>query len=129
MAYTFVYGGAAVAGCIAAVMFLFLFFLQSIKRKHDASLSASGPKVVDKKTAKGALSNNDPNKDREPGAWVPVPFEYPSITPVTDDLRDIAPRPYRPFKAGPYHVTMGIRNMVWDDWIEVRRIRFAFLVF
>jgi len=30
------------------------------------------------------------------------------------------PIPYRPFRWGPsYHVTMGIRSMPWEEWIEL----------
>lgn len=30
------------------------------------------------------------------------------------------PLPYRPFRYGPkYNITMGLRSMHWDDWIEL----------
>lgn len=30
------------------------------------------------------------------------------------------PLPYRPFRYGPkYNITMGLRSMQWDDWIEL----------
>ncbi|KAA1466040.1 hypothetical protein DENSPDRAFT_876198 [Dentipellis sp. KUC8613] len=70
MAYSLVYGGAAIAGSIAAVLYLFLFFLQSSRRKQDVSLSANRPGAVDQKAAKGVRSGSDPNKDREPGARI-----------------------------------------------------------
>ncbi|KAF9076536.1 hypothetical protein BDP27DRAFT_1313506 [Rhodocollybia butyracea] len=31
----------------------------------------------------------------------------------------LKPIPYRPFRWGAYHVTMGIRDMPWDEWIEL----------
>ncbi|KAK0191428.1 hypothetical protein F5146DRAFT_1001243 [Armillaria mellea] len=38
---------------------------------------------------------------------------------VLQSLSDIKPIPYRPFRWGQYNVTMGIRNMPWEDWIEL----------
>jgi hypothetical protein len=34
--------------------------------------------------------------------WTPVPFTYPIVTPVTEALDQISPRPYRPYKPGRY---------------------------
>ncbi|KAG6333198.1 hypothetical protein ID866_5889 [Astraeus odoratus] len=51
--------------------------------------------------------------------WTPQKFAYPHITPCTDALRDVKPIPYRPFRWGQYHVTMGIRTMPWSEWIEL----------
>jgi hypothetical protein len=33
------------------------------------------------------------------------------------DVHISKPNPYRPFRHGPYHITMGLRNMNWDEWI------------
>jgi hypothetical protein len=46
--------------------------------------------------------DDDPNKDRRFGDWTPVPFTYPIVTPVTEALDQISPRPYRPYKPGRY---------------------------
>ncbi|KDQ64983.1 hypothetical protein JAAARDRAFT_111140, partial [Jaapia argillacea MUCL 33604] len=54
--------------------------------------------------------------------WTPVQFTYPSFEPCPDQLKDVKPIPYRPFRWGQYHVTMGIRNMLWDDWIELDQL-------
>ncbi|KDR83519.1 hypothetical protein GALMADRAFT_235712 [Galerina marginata CBS 339.88] len=59
------------------------------------------------------------NKDREFGEWNPVKFRYPSIEAYPQKLAQIKPIPYRPFRWGAYHVTMGIRSMPWSDWIEL----------
>jgi len=50
-----------------------------------------------------------------------VDFRYPEFQPLTDfDLHTTKPVPYRPFRWGPkYSVTMGIRAMSWDSWIEL----------
>ncbi|KAI9448577.1 hypothetical protein H4582DRAFT_99939 [Lactarius indigo] len=75
------------------------------------------------KLRSGTDSNGDvdPNKDRHFGDWTPVHFPYPPVTPVTESLDQIAPRPYRPYKPRRYHVTMGIRPMEWESWIELDR--------
>ncbi|CAE6425298.1 unnamed protein product [Rhizoctonia solani] len=59
--------------------------------------------------------------DREPGEWRPQPFKYPTVTPWSDfNFEKTLPPPYRPFRWGPtYNVTMGIRSMNFDDWIQI----------
>ncbi|KAG6332262.1 hypothetical protein ID866_6826 [Astraeus odoratus] len=59
------------------------------------------------------------NKNRDPGAWTPERFHYPQIYTCPHDLPNIKPIPYRPFRWGEYHVTMGIRSMPWSEWIEL----------
>lgn len=57
---------------------------------------------------------------RPPGVWIPTGFERPAASPYADwDVQKTKPIPYRPFKYGPYHVTMGLRTMKWDEWIEL----------
>jgi hypothetical protein len=34
--------------------------------------------------------------------WTSVDFAYPQVTPVSEALDQIAPRPYRPYKPGRY---------------------------
>ncbi|KAK9324981.1 hypothetical protein V1517DRAFT_315673 [Lipomyces orientalis] len=51
--------------------------------------------------------------------WTPVDFKTPAPEPYPDwDIKHTKPLPYRPFKHN-YHVTMGIRNMNWQEWIEL----------
>ncbi|KAF2457653.1 Alg9-like mannosyltransferase family-domain-containing protein [Lineolata rhizophorae] len=59
--------------------------------------------------------------DRPPGVWPPSDFKRPTASPYPDwSLEHTKPLPYRPFRYGPqYKVTMGLRNMDWDDWIEI----------
>ncbi|TFK74455.1 hypothetical protein BDN72DRAFT_789277 [Pluteus cervinus] len=59
------------------------------------------------------------SKDRVSGEWSPTKFSYPEFPPCLEDLSEIKPIPYRPFRWGDYHVTMGIRSMHWADWIEL----------
>lgn len=58
--------------------------------------------------------------ERAPGKWVPVDFQRPVAPPYPDwDVHKTEPLPYRPFKYGTYHITMGLRSMHWDEWIEL----------
>ncbi|KZT52919.1 hypothetical protein CALCODRAFT_525264 [Calocera cornea HHB12733] len=52
--------------------------------------------------------------------WAPVPFDFPKFEPLLDfDFEKTLPVPYRPFKWGSYHVTMGIKSLEWEDWMEL----------
>ncbi|MCJ1380947.1 mannosyltransferase [Xylographa soralifera] len=54
------------------------------------------------------------------GLWSPVLFHRPAPEPYPNwDIRNTLPLPYRPFRHGPYHITMGLRTMKWDEWIEL----------
>jgi len=58
--------------------------------------------------------------EKQPGIWTPVDFKRPAAEPYPDwDVHTTRPLPYRPFKYGKYHITMGLRSMKWDDWIEL----------
>jgi len=59
--------------------------------------------------------------DRPLGVWPPSNFTRPPATPYPSfDLSTTKPLPYRPFRHGPkYNITMGLRNMQWDEWIEL----------
>ncbi|PIL36662.1 hypothetical protein GSI_00351 [Ganoderma sinense ZZ0214-1] len=60
-------------------------------------------------------------KERGPGEWHAVKFDYPRVASSATHFSTLKPIPYRPFRWGDYHVTMGIRNMLWDEWIELDR--------
>ncbi|OBA21918.1 hypothetical protein METBIDRAFT_77460 [Metschnikowia bicuspidata var. bicuspidata NRRL YB-4993] len=71
-----------------------------------------------KKTAKPTRVSSA-NKDRKFGTWVPDDFVTPVPLPFKNwDVNKTQPLPYRAFKH-KYNVTMGIRNMEWDSWIEL----------
>ena len=63
----------------------------------------------------------NPGKPSRPaGVWIPVEFPRPAASPYPNwDVHTTEPLPYRPFKFGPGHITMGIRAMKWDEWIEL----------
>ncbi|KAI1440846.1 mannosyl transferase [Annulohypoxylon stygium] len=58
---------------------------------------------------------------REWGKWVPSDFRTPKPEPYPDwSVEHTKPLPYRPFRYGPkYNVTMGLRTMKHQDWIEL----------
>ncbi|KAL4977285.1 Alg9-like mannosyltransferase family-domain-containing protein [Aspergillus desertorum] len=53
--------------------------------------------------------------------WTPSDFKRPTASPYPNwDVRTTKPIPYRPFRYGPnYFITMGLRSMKWDEWIEL----------
>ncbi|BCS17190.1 heme-dependent oxidative N-demethylase family protein [Aspergillus puulaauensis] len=51
---------------------------------------------------------------------VDIPFTTPIPRPAEAFALDATnPKLYRPFRHGVYHVTMGIRRLHWDSWIEM----------
>ncbi|KII95957.1 hypothetical protein PLICRDRAFT_234134 [Plicaturopsis crispa FD-325 SS-3] len=97
---------AAVASFAAAVSVLVYRFIRR-------SPPPSTPSNVAPSTG-----GSDPNKYREDGEWTPIKFDYPPVAPSPKPIEELRPVPYRPFRWGQYHVTMGIRNMPWAEWIE-----------
>ncbi|KAF8196858.1 hypothetical protein K438DRAFT_1825676 [Mycena galopus ATCC 62051] len=59
------------------------------------------------------------NPKRPFGEWLPQQFTYPEFEPSPYAPSEIKPPMYRPFRWGEYHVTMGIRSMQWEEWIEL----------
>ncbi|KAL8660684.1 MAG: hypothetical protein Q9202_006298 [Teloschistes flavicans] len=59
--------------------------------------------------------------DRQPGTWTPSTYTRPTPESYPDwSLQDTEPLPYRPHKWGPnYPITMGLRAMPMDEWIEL----------
>ena len=47
------------------------------------------------------------------------PFVKPLPNPYPEDPNSKSPKLYRPFRHGPNFVTMGIRKLNWDNWIEM----------
>ena len=110
---------------------LFVYFLSAlgtwlapkIVRKLGRSRFArpSSPDL-EKPTNRNHQSKDSESKvpARTPGTWTPVDFKRPEAAPYPDwDVHTTKPLPYRPFRFGPYHITMGLRTMKWDEWIEL----------
>ena len=97
---------SGVSVAVALVLFL------QISHSRQPSKSTPSPTAREKKTLKPP--------DRPLGVWTPVDFKRPVAPPYPDwDVKTTKPLPYRPFKWGPYHITMGLRTMKWDEWIEL----------
>lgn len=48
------------------------------------------------------------------------PFQTPLPEPLVGiDPNTQPPKLYRPFRHGPNHITMGIRKLDWNNWIEM----------
>lgn len=71
------------------------------------------------KNLKPVAASKAQNKNRKPGTWTPENFTVskPKLYPDWD-INTTKPLPYRAFKH-KYHVNMGIRNMEFDDWIQL----------
>lgn len=83
-----------------------------------ASLKLKSTSTRKAKIEKPGLSFRFPA--RPPGVWTPVVFLRQAATPYPNwDAQKTEPIPYRPFKYGQYHITMGLRTMKWDEWIEL----------
>ncbi|KAI0772546.1 hypothetical protein BD413DRAFT_46218 [Trametes elegans] len=100
----------AVGACV--LVLLLLAVRAGIKRRQASVGAATKPTAHSTKTSE---------KDKQPGEWVPVDFEYPRLEPSKEHFSTVKPIPYRPFKWGDYHITMGIRSMPWDEWFEFDR--------
>ncbi|KAI3407072.2 hypothetical protein KGF56_000160 [Candida oxycetoniae] len=108
------FGISAVA--IAGFMVKLNFQADKSQKKSKLDPKAAGSKFVSKTGSKTGSAN----AERPFGHWDP---DYTFKTPVPEaypnwDINKTKPVPYRAFKHH-YHVTMGIRNMDWQSWIEL----------
>lgn len=59
------------------------------------------------------------NKNRAYGQWIPENYKTPEPRPYPHwDIEKTRPLPYRAFKH-KYTITMGIRSMDWELWLEL----------
>lgn len=88
-------------------------------RRFQTRKALSRPSTPD--LEKPLYNNKFKAPSRGPGVWIPQTFKRPAAPPYPDwSLESTKPLPYRPFRYGPkYNVTMGLRTMHWDDWIEL----------
>ncbi|KAF9229842.1 hypothetical protein BS17DRAFT_772007 [Gyrodon lividus] len=93
--------------------------IYSVHRILRWSRTESDVKRSNLTSSPDSAKERDINKDREAGVWTPQAFKYPEITPCPHALQDMKPVPYRPFRWGQYHVTMGLRTMPWSEWMEL----------
>ncbi|KAF5393929.1 hypothetical protein D9757_000378 [Collybiopsis confluens] len=85
-----------------------------------ACRSSSKQRPFFRSNSRGLSSHSEKTKikEREWGEWPAVSFSHPPTIPGPSPM-ELKPIPYRPFRWGAYHVTMGIRDMPWDEWIEL----------
>ena len=69
----------------------------------------------------GSLAAKPKAPARECGKWPPSDFRMPKPRPYPNwSIEHTKPLPYRPFRYGPkYNVTMGLRSVKHEDWIEL----------
>ncbi|KAL0061391.1 hypothetical protein AAF712_011792 [Marasmius tenuissimus] len=96
----------------------FLLFYYARVRKSRTSPTTTPNETEGESKARVEIPTNA-NANREWGEWKPVNFSYPEFPACTENLSVVKPIPYRPFRWGQYHVTMGIRDMPWADWVEL----------
>lgn len=108
---------AILYGGLLAVFLSWIIVTRVIRRR---SVSPRRPNSPDPEKPASRPGSTFKAPERPPGVWTPVDFKRPKATPLLDwDVHKTEPLPYRPFKHGPYHITMGLRTMQWDDWIEL----------
>ena len=102
---------------VVAVLFAWLLASKLVKRNKSTIQREASPDLEKPTSRKGSAFKAP---ERPPGVWTPVDFKRPDASPYPGwDVYKTDPLPYRPFKHGPYHITMGLRAMQWDDWIEL----------
>ncbi|KAK6463224.1 hypothetical protein DFJ63DRAFT_109553 [Scheffersomyces coipomensis] len=93
---------------IAAVLGLFIY-------NSSSSIKANKVVISEKKPTSYQIQKN-----RKYGHWIPdISFKTPIPEPFKNwDYKLTKPIPYRAFKH-KYNITMGIRSMDWNSWIEL----------
>lgn len=110
--------GLLYAGLLLLVAAVALVNFTLRRRKHIVPTRPSTP-LIEK--AASAAREKVKLPDRIPGTWPPSSFQRPTPPPYPGwSLTDTPPLPYRPFRYGPKNfITMGLRTMHWDEWIEL----------
>ena len=106
----------------AFVIVALVKYLAHRRRSLNPPTGSSTPSTPNiEKAPWTALQEKRRAPDRTPGTWTPQVFKRPAPPPYPDwSIANTKPLPYRPFRHGPkYFVTMGLRSMAWDEWIEL----------
>ncbi|KAK3672177.1 hypothetical protein LTR78_007930 [Recurvomyces mirabilis] len=64
----------------------------------------------------------NPTRRRSPDPEKPTDvttYATKRLKPTEREPGNTKPLPYRPFRYGAYNITMGLRTMPWDSWIEL----------
>ncbi|KAF6762893.1 hypothetical protein DFP72DRAFT_1145461 [Ephemerocybe angulata] len=89
--------------------------------RREGESTPQNPRSAAAQAAGPGSSGKGSMKDRGFGEWTPERFVYPDFEPCLKPLSEIAPLLNRPWRSGTYHLTMGIRSMPWESWIELDR--------
>ncbi|KEQ81919.1 hypothetical protein M438DRAFT_407571 [Aureobasidium pullulans EXF-150] len=100
---------------LALVAFVYLIQRAVAGSKHESRLPSRSPDPEKPTITKLKVP------ERPPGVWIPSDFKRPTAAAYPDwSVETTKPLPYRPFRYGPkYNITMGLRTMNWDEWIEL----------
>lgn len=98
---------------LAVILIVYRYLL----RPHQQTQGKSEPLSV-------SIEKNSDRQDvlsRVPGVWVPSTYTFPKPPSYPNwSIETTKPLLYRPFRYGPnYFVTMGLRNIKPEDWIEL----------
>lgn len=98
---------------IYLVVFLGIRSVSSLRQNKERETSRPTTPTLEKASSVGGA--------RPYGVWIPSSYKPPQPSPYPEwSLTETKPLPYRPFRYGPaYHVTMGLRKVAHDDWIEL----------
>ncbi|KAL4895812.1 hypothetical protein BDV59DRAFT_199798 [Aspergillus ambiguus] len=101
---------------VCFVLAVCTWLLTSLYRRWKVDVSRPSTPDLEKKS-----QSKSEKRSRDFGEWVPSDFQRPRASPYPDwDVHATKPIPYRPFRYGPkYFITMGLRSMKWDEWIEL----------
>ena len=114
--------GGFLYAALAAVITIWLLALVITRSKWLPFLRSitSDPEQLSSPAADGKSQSQLKQVQRPDGVWIPVSFKRPAAPPYPAwDVHSTKPLPYRPFRHGPYYITMGLRTMKWDEWIEL----------
>lgn len=92
-----------------------------ILRRNRLSRYAGRPRTPTTPGLEKATRGSSRLPNGEWGKWMPSDFRMPKPAPYPDwSIEHTKPLPYRPFRYGPkYNVTMGLRSIKHEDWIEL----------
>ena len=107
----------AMFGLLLAIFLTYATITYLSRRRRRLSFIPSTPILE-----KGSLPNSGlKSPERTPGYWTPSPFRRSKPPPYPNwSFTETKPLPYRPFRYGPKNfITMGLRTINYDDWIEL----------
>lgn len=104
-------------GLVLSILSLWLLF--GLVRRISAS-STPRASSLDLEKPTTPVPDRIKASEKQPGIWTPIDFRRPVAAPYPEwDIQRTRPLPYRPFKYGKYYITMGLRSMKWDEWLEL----------